>query len=60
MIIALVLLVFTLLMIFNPKLSDLKNELDEKTGTYKRKKVIWLALTEWLLYPLSILLDPAL
>ena len=55
MIIALVLLVFTLLMIFNPKLFDLKNELDEKTGTYKRKKVIWLALTEWLLYPLSIL-----
>lgn len=41
MIIALVLLVFTLLMIFNPKLFDLKNELDEKTGTYKRKKVIW-------------------
>ena len=53
-IVALVLFVFVLAMIVNPKLFDLKNDIDEQ-GNPKRKKVIYLALTEWLLYPLGIL-----
>ena len=53
-IVALVLFVFVLAMIVNPKLFDLKNDIDEQ-GNPHRKKVIYLALSEWLLYPLSIL-----
>ena len=40
--------------IVNPKLFDLKNEVDE-SGQIKRKKFIFLAFTEWMMYPLSIL-----
>ena len=54
MIVALVLFVLALAMIVNPKLFDLKNDIDEQ-GNPKRKKVIYLALTEWLLYPRGIL-----
>lgn len=54
MIVALVLFAFALAMIINPKLFDLKNEMDEQ-GNPSRKKVIYLALSEWMLYPLSIL-----
>ena len=53
-IIALVLAFIILIMIINPKLFDLKNDLDEN-GNPKRKRVIWLAFNEWLFYPLSIL-----
>ena len=53
-IVALVLFVFVLAMIVNPKLFDLKNDIDEQ-GNPHRKKVIYLALSEWLLYPFSIL-----
>ena len=54
MIVALVLFAFALVMIINPKLFDLKNDMDEE-GNPTRKKVIFLALSEWLFYPLSIL-----
>lgn len=53
-IVSLVLLVLVLVLIINPKLFDLNNEMDEN-GNPRRKKVIYLALTEWLLYPISIL-----
>ena len=53
-IVSLVLLVFVLVLIINPKLFDLNNEMDE-SGNPRRKKIIYLALTEWLLYPISIL-----
>ena len=54
MIVALVFFAFTLAMIVNPKLFDLKNEIDEQ-GNPSRKKIIFLALSEWMFYPLSIL-----
>ena len=54
LIVSAVLFLFVLIMIINPKLFDLKNDMDEK-GNPTRKKVIYLALSEWLLYPLSIL-----
>ena len=54
MIVALVLFAFSLVMIINPKLFDLKNDIDEQ-GSPSRKKIIFLALSEWLFYPLSIL-----
>lgn len=54
MIVALVLFAFTLFLIINPKLFDLKNNVDG-SGNVSRKKVIWLAVTEWLLYPLATL-----
>ena len=54
MIVALVFFTFTLAMIVNPKLFDLKNEIDEQ-GNPSRKKIIFLALSEWMFYPLSIL-----
>ena len=54
LIVALVLLLFALILIFNPRLFDLKNNVDE-SGLSTRKKVVWLALSEWLLYPLSAL-----
>ena len=54
MIVALLLFAFVLLMTINPKLFDLKNDIDEQ-GNSHRKKIIYLALTEWMLYPLSIL-----
>ena len=53
-IVALFLLVLVLVLIINPRLFDLNNEMDEN-GNPRRKKVIYLALTEWLLYPISIL-----
>ncbi len=53
-IVALVLFTFSLVMIINPKLFDLKNDMDEN-GNPSRKKIIYLALSEWLFYPLSIL-----
>ena len=52
MIVSLVLFVFVLAMIINPKLFDLKNDMDEN-GNPTRKKIIFLALSEWLLYPLA-------
>ena len=54
MIVALVLFASVLVLIINPKLFDLKNEMDEE-GNPKRKRIIFLALSEWLLYPLSLL-----
>ena len=54
MIVAIVFAVIVLVLIINPKLFDLKNNVDEQ-GNPTRKKVIFLAVTEWLLYPLSIL-----
>ncbi len=54
MIVALVLFVLSFIMIVNPKLFDLKNNIDEE-GNPSRKKIIWLAFTEWIIYPLSIL-----
>ena len=53
-IVALVLFTFSLVMIINPKLFDLKNDMDE-SGNPSRKKIIFLALSEWIFYPLSIL-----
>ena len=54
MIVAIVFFVFTFIMIINPKLFDLKNDVGED-GRPKRKKIIYLALSEWLFYPLGIL-----
>lgn len=54
MIAGLVLFVFSLAMIINPKLFDLKNDMDEE-GAPHRKKAIYLALSEWLMYPLLTL-----
>lgn len=54
MIIAIVLGSFLLVPVFNPKLFDLKNNQNED-GTYSRKKFIFLAFTEWLLYPIALL-----
>ena len=54
MIVSLVLFVFVLALIINPKLFDLKNDMDEQ-GNPSRKKIIYLALSEWLLYPIAIL-----
>ena len=45
---------FVLALIINPKLFDLKNDMDEQ-GNPSRKKIIYLALSEWLLYPIAIL-----
>ena len=54
MIIGIVLFAFTLLMTVNPKLFDLTNDMDEE-GNPHRKKIIFLALSEWILYPLTTL-----
>ena len=54
MIVSIVLGAFVLVPVCNPKLFDLKNNQNED-GTYSRKKFIFLAFTEWMLYPLSIL-----
>ena len=40
--------------IFNPKLFDLKNKKNED-GTFARKNFIFLAFTEWTLYPMALL-----
>ena len=53
-IVASVLGLFVLFIILNPKLFDLKNIRDD-SGELVRKKVIFLALSEFLLYPLAIL-----
>ena len=53
MIVAFSLAAIVLVSLFNPKLFDLKNKKNED-GTYERKKFIWLAFSEWMLYPLSI------
>ena len=53
-IIGLVIFVFILVIAFNPKLFDLKNKINDK-GEPERKKIVWLAFSEWLLYPLTIL-----
>lgn len=54
MIISIVLALFILVAILNPKLFDFKNEQNED-GTYSRKKFIALAFVEWMMYPLGIL-----
>ena len=54
MIVAFSLAVLVLVAIFNPKLFDLKNQKTD-SGTYKRKNFIFLAFTEWMLYPFMIL-----
>ena len=54
MIISIVLALFILVAILNPKLFDFKNEQNED-GTYSRKKFITLAFVEWMIYPLGIL-----
>ena len=54
MIIGISLFAFILLLTINPKLFDLTNDVDEE-GNPHRKKIIYLALSEWLLYPLGIL-----
>lgn len=54
MIVALVVAVYILFMIFNPKLFDLKNDKDE-SGQTKRKNFIFLCFSEWSLYPLAII-----
>lgn len=43
-----------LISILNPKLFDLKNVQNED-GTYSRKRFIFLAFIEWMMYPLGIL-----
>lgn len=54
MIVSLIFAAFVLFMIVNPKLFDLKNDKDE-SGRPVRKKFIFLAFSELILYPLSIL-----
>ena len=54
MIVAIFLALIILLGVFNPKIFDLKNKQNED-GSYSRKKFIFLAFTEWMLYPISIL-----
>lgn len=49
MIIAIVFAALLLIAIFNPKLFDLTNKQNED-GTYSRKKFIFLAFTEWMIY----------
>lgn len=59
-IISLAIFAFMIAMIINPKLFDLKNDMDDE-GNPKRKRTIFLALSEWLLYPLfSLTLIPLL
>lgn len=59
-IISLAIFAFMIVMIINPKLFDLKNDMDDE-GNPKRKRTIFLALSEWLLYPLfSLTLIPLL
>lgn len=53
-IVAVSLALIVLIGIINPKLFDLKNEVDE-SGQTKRKKFIFLAFTEWMMYPLASL-----
>ncbi len=48
-IVSLVLAFFVLILIINPKLFNLKNDIDEQ-GNSVRKKFISLAFTEWILY----------
>ena len=54
MIISIVLAVLVLIPVFNPKLFELKNRQNED-GTYSRKKFIFLAFSEWMLYPIALL-----
>ena len=54
MIISIFLAVILLVPVCNPKLFDLKNE-KNIDGTYSRKSIIFLAFTEWMLYPLGLL-----
>lgn len=54
MIISIFFALILLVSILNPKLFDFKNVQNED-GTYSRKKFIFLAFVEWILYPLGIL-----
>ena len=54
MIVSIVLAFILLLIVFNPKLFDLQNKKNDD-GSFSRKKFIFLAFSEWLLYPGMIL-----
>ena len=54
MIVAISVIALLLVPIFNPKLFDLKNNKNED-GTYSRKNFIFLAFTEWMLYPIALI-----
>lgn len=54
MIVSIVLAFILLLIVFNPKLFDLQNKKNDD-GSFSRKRFIFLAFSEWLLYPGMIL-----